>query len=111
MEAMKIIVAGRAKQDKFWSYEVLGNIRVATTGTPQQARPKVTENFVNSQVIKFYTKALGLRPGPSAIWLIYDSDNGGIKVEPDDADSHGKDGSNVAYCDGHAAMISRSMPD
>jgi prepilin-type processing-associated H-X9-DG protein len=52
---------------------------------------------------------MGLRPGPSGIWLIYDSDNGGINVEPDAADAHGAEGSNVAYCDGHAAWVRRSQ--
>jgi prepilin-type N-terminal cleavage/methylation domain-containing protein/prepilin-type processing-associated H-X9-DG protein len=90
------------------SYEVLGNIRVSTTGTPTDKRPKVTETLVSNQILKYYTKAIGLRPGPSGIWLIYDSDNGGLNGEPDDADSHGAAGSNVAYCDGHAAWVKRS---
>ena len=90
------------------SYEVLGNIRVETGGPPQVARPKVTQNFLQSHVLKYNTKAIGFKPGPSATWIIYDSDNGGINVEPDAADSHGADGSNVAYCDGHAAWVRRS---
>jgi len=90
------------------SYEVLGNIRVATTGTPQEARPKVTESFLQGHVLKYFTDSIGLRPGPTQIWLSFDSDNGGINAEPDAADSHGTDGSNVAYCDGHAAWVRRS---
>jgi prepilin-type processing-associated H-X9-DG protein len=90
------------------SYEVLGNIRVSSTGNPLVDRPKVTESFLNGHVLNYYAKALGQKPGPPGIWLIYDSDNGGINVEPDDADAHGKDGSNVAYCDGHAAWVKRS---
>jgi prepilin-type N-terminal cleavage/methylation domain-containing protein/prepilin-type processing-associated H-X9-DG protein len=91
------------------SYEVLGNIRVESSGPVQIARPKVTEKFLLTHVIKYYTKEIGLIPGPSRIWLIYDSDNGGINVEPDDADAHGKDGSNVAYCDGHASWAPRNQ--
>jgi prepilin-type N-terminal cleavage/methylation domain-containing protein/prepilin-type processing-associated H-X9-DG protein len=93
------------------SYEVLGNIRVATTGTPQEARPKVTETFLNGHALRFLPSSSGLLgsiPGPSQIWLMFDSDNGGINSEPDAADPHGKDGSNVAYCDGHAAWVRRS---
>jgi len=93
------------------SYEVLGNIRVATTGPPPEARPKVTESFLNGHTLKFLPTSSGLLgsiPGPSQTWLIFDSDNGGINSEPDAADSHGKDGSNVAYCDGHAAWVRRS---
>lgn len=90
------------------SYEVLGNIRVATTGLPQIVRPKVTEGFLQSHTLKFNSKAIGLRPGPTAIWLIFDSDNGGFNTEPDAADCHGRDGGNVAYCDGHAAWVPRA---
>jgi prepilin-type processing-associated H-X9-DG protein len=91
------------------SYEVLGNVRVSSTGVIQVDRPKVTEDFCNAQVIKYYTKAIGIKPGPSRLWLIFDSDNGGTNVEPDDADAHGRDGSNVAYCDGHAAWVRREF--
>jgi prepilin-type N-terminal cleavage/methylation domain-containing protein/prepilin-type processing-associated H-X9-DG protein len=90
------------------SYEVLGNVRVATTGSPTDKRAKVTETFCNNQVLKYYTKMIGYRPGPSGLWIVYDSDNGGINSEPDDADAHGASGSNVAYCDGHAAWVKRS---
>src|SRR5688572_10788519 len=90
------------------SYEILGNIRVEQSGPAHVARPKVTEPFLQGHVLKYNTRAMGLKPGPTAIWLVYDSDNGGINVEPDAADSHGKDGSNVAYCDGHASWVRRS---
>jgi prepilin-type N-terminal cleavage/methylation domain-containing protein/prepilin-type processing-associated H-X9-DG protein len=96
------------------SYEVLGNIRVFD-GACTSSRPKVTEELVNNRTLSGGTCSgsnnkvpAGYRPGPSATWLIYDSDNGGINVEPDAEDNHGKDGSNVAYCDGHAAWVRRS---
>jgi prepilin-type N-terminal cleavage/methylation domain-containing protein/prepilin-type processing-associated H-X9-DG protein len=92
------------------SYEVLGNIRVGSgLGSPQLDRPKVTESFVNNHALKYNTKFIPgtYIPGPTATWIIYDSDNGGINTEPDPADAHGKDGSNVAYCDGHAAWVKR----
>ncbi|HXU78719.1 MAG TPA: type II secretion system protein [Methylomirabilota bacterium] len=93
------------------SYEVLGNIRVGSgLGSPQLDRPKVTEPFINSHALT-YNKQFNpgtFIPGPTATWLIYDSDNGGINTEPDEKDAHGRDGSNVAYCDGHAAWVKRA---
>ncbi len=91
------------------SYEVTGNIRVSKTGNDHVDRPKVTDDFLNSHVLAYYTRAIGMRPGPSGIWLIHDSDNAGNNSEPDDADAHGRDGSNVAYCDGHAAWVRREF--
>lgn len=93
------------------SYELFGSIRVAQSGPVVSARPKVTENFLNSHTLEFVPASSGLlhsTPGPTQIWIVYDSDNGGINQEPDDADSHGKEGSNVAYGDGHAAWVPRS---
>ena len=55
-----------------------------------------------------YPKDGSFKPGPTQTWIIYDSDNGGINTEPDAADSHGAAGSNVAYCDSHAAWVRRS---
>ena len=90
------------------SYEVLGNIRVSSTGNKMIDRPKLTQNFLQSHTLKYYTKALNAKPGPSAIWMVYDSDSGGLKNrEPDEEDAHGKPGANVAYCDGHASWVSR----
>jgi prepilin-type N-terminal cleavage/methylation domain-containing protein/prepilin-type processing-associated H-X9-DG protein len=96
------------------SYEVLGNIRVFD-GSCVSTRPKLTETLVSNRTLSGGACAgsnnkvpAGFRPGPTGTWLIYDSDNGGINVEPDSEDNHGKDGSNVAYCDGHAAWVRRS---
>jgi prepilin-type N-terminal cleavage/methylation domain-containing protein/prepilin-type processing-associated H-X9-DG protein len=89
------------------SYEVLGNIRVSSTGNPLVDRPKITEAFLLNHELAYYTKMIGFRPGPSGIWIMYDSDNGGLNSEPDALDAHGADGSNVAYCDGHATWVRR----
>lgn len=85
------------------SYEVKGNIR-----TGPSVREMMTQDLVNRQVIKYYTAALNVKPGPSQLWFIYDSENGGINNEPDEKDCHGKDGSNFAYADGHAAWVPRN---
>ena len=90
------------------SYEVFGNIRVLSSGPKQQARPKVSDNFLLSHRIAYYTKEMGNVPGPSRTWLMFDTDNWGINQEPDDADAHGKEGSNVSYCDGHASWVPRN---
>jgi len=50
----------------------------------------------------------GLIPGPTAIWLFMDADDGkptGSNNYPDPVDNHGADGSNVSYCDGHAGWV------
>jgi prepilin-type processing-associated H-X9-DG protein len=86
------------------SYEVKGNIRVDTG-----VREKFTQRLVLTQTCKFYSKVpVGYKPGPCALWFVYDSDNGGINNEIDDADAHGRDGSNFAFCDGHAEWVPRS---
>jgi prepilin-type processing-associated H-X9-DG protein len=47
-----------------------------------------------------------MKPGPSQLWLYYDSDDGGVQVEWDKEDNHKDQGGNVAFCDGHAEWIS-----
>jgi prepilin-type N-terminal cleavage/methylation domain-containing protein/prepilin-type processing-associated H-X9-DG protein len=89
------------------SYEVKGNIR--TDKGPPEVRQKFSQRLVLTQTCKYYSKIdVGYKPGPCALWFVYDSDNGGINSEPDDADAHGKDGSNFAFCDGHAEWVPRS---
>lgn len=89
------------------SYEVKGNIRTSGPSVSPPVREIMSQQLVLGQVIKYYTPMLDHRPGPSGLWFIYDSENGGINNEPDDKDNHGKDGSNFAYCDGHAAWVPR----
>ncbi|MGI8967099.1 MAG: prepilin-type N-terminal cleavage/methylation domain-containing protein [Limisphaerales bacterium] len=98
-----------AKSTNGHSYEVLGNIRVSSTGVLAVDRPKLTQNLVNNQVIKFYAKAIGMKPGASGIWELHENDNGGVNVEPDVGDAHGRDGGNVQYCDGHSAFVPRKQ--
>ncbi len=86
------------------SYEVKGNIQTPT------GRRKLTQNFVLEYTITTYNhpQYKNTRPGPSGIWFINDNDDGAINSEPDEKDAHGKEGSNFAYCDGHAAWVARS---
>jgi prepilin-type N-terminal cleavage/methylation domain-containing protein/prepilin-type processing-associated H-X9-DG protein len=94
------------------SYEVKGNIR--TDQGPPAVRQKFSQKLVLTQTCKYYSKVpVGYKPGPCALWFVYDSDNGGIPPnggnnEPDDGDAHGKDGSNFAFCDGHAEWVQRN---
>ena len=80
------------------SYEVLGEIRDV----------KVTQNFVNNYVMQHNTKYMGSKPGASAFWFFHDADDAPQNVELDPEDNHGREGGNVAYCDGHAAWVKRS---
>ncbi|MEO6183395.1 MAG: DUF1559 domain-containing protein [Verrucomicrobiota bacterium] len=91
------------------SYEVKGNIRVSTG-----VREKFTQNLALNQVLKYYKRPgyENTKPGPSALWFVYDSDGQvvpNINNEPDPLDAHGKAGSNFAYCDGHAAWVQRKI--
>ncbi len=86
------------------SYEVLGIIY----------NLRKTEKVVNTWELKRATGHIGLRPGPSRVWLMFDADDGqppgpGVYGNyPDKADNHGADGSQVNFCDGHAEWIPRS---
>src|SRR5205823_554256 len=92
------------------SFEVLGAIQQVVPGAGARALTnKVTMNFAqsfanynNNNVPK------GFRPGPSAVWLMFDQDDPGTNLILDDQDNHGKAGGNVVYCDGHAAWVQRS---
>jgi prepilin-type N-terminal cleavage/methylation domain-containing protein/prepilin-type processing-associated H-X9-DG protein len=78
------------------SYEVLGLIR----GTI-----RLKESVALGYTIQVFTPLIGSQPGPSALWLYWESDNAGINIQWDKSDNHGADGGNVAYCDGHAAWV------
>jgi len=89
------------------SYEVKGNIRTDTG--PPAVRQKFTQRLVLTQTCRYYSKVpVGYKPGPCALWVIYDNDGGLFNSEPDDTDAHGKDGSNFAFCDGHAEWVPRN---
>lgn len=54
----------------------------------------------------------GQTGGPADMWITYDEDEPGImdgsrpnNDYPDPGDNHGTDGSNVAFCDGHASWV------
>ena len=92
------------------SYEVKGNIRTSYPNTPT-VREKMSLELCNRQTIKYYSAAMGAKPGPAALWFIQDSDgtaSPNINNEPDVLDAHGANGSNFAYADGHAVWVPRN---
>lgn len=86
------------------SYEVYGYMSL---------NPRVRKTQKTAQTYQHKENAFGLRgmiPGPSQLWLIVDADDGfqGTKNNyPDRVDNHGIEGSNVAFCDGHAEFVKR----
>ena len=63
--------------------------------------------------LKNYQAALGLMPGASQVLLMTDADdtgNGGSPNNnwPDPEDNHGKEGSVMNFCDGHAEFVKRN---
>lgn len=105
-----------AKMPNFFglSYEVFGLF----TGS-SIPNPKKTESRVNSFTIRANHPFLaGRRPGPSAVFLMVDSDTGSTEPPvlskgnnsnfPDQDDNHGLDGSQMSFCDGHAEFVKRA---
>jgi prepilin-type N-terminal cleavage/methylation domain-containing protein len=96
------------------SYEVFGLF----TGSGID-NPKKTESRVNGFQIKATHPFLAnVKPGPSQIFIMVDSDTGGTEPPvlsktgnsnfPDPEDNHGRDGNNMNFCDGHAAFIKQA---
>jgi prepilin-type N-terminal cleavage/methylation domain-containing protein len=96
------------------SYEIFGTMgQVQPDGTPLSI--KKTDRSVNSKLITRYTSALGTKPGASNILLFLDADDSGSEGLgslhnnwPDPVDNHGKDGTCMNFCDGHAQWIRRA---
>lgn len=109
-----------AKTPNFFglSYEILGLFTGNDSdGTPIDY-PKKTESRVNAFQIRGNHATLpNMRPGASGVFLIVDSDTGAVEPVvlsknnnsnfPDPEDNHGKDGSNMSFCDGHAEFVKR----
>jgi prepilin-type N-terminal cleavage/methylation domain-containing protein/prepilin-type processing-associated H-X9-DG protein len=87
------------------SFEVLGCVLDTN---------KVTQQFVNTWSLKNNKNLKGMVPGATGFWIFHDSDEGPAadgssgNNQLDPSDNHGKDGGNVAYCDGHAKWVARS---
>ncbi len=73
---------------------------------------KKKEDTVNAFTICYYAPAIGMKPGPSRVFLITDADDvlpgPGIDLNdwPDSpTDNHGAAGQNFSFCDGHAQWV------
>jgi prepilin-type processing-associated H-X9-DG protein len=95
------------------SYEINGNFTVRATGTPITTKKK--EDTVNAFTIYAYTPALGMKPGPSRVFLLRDADDTRVGVSNDSndwpdspTDNHGGAGANFSFCDGHAQWVKQS---
>jgi len=94
-------------------YEVMGCL----TGSGV-THLKKTEQLVANHIIKNSPQWLGTKQSPSSVFLMSDADRGSLEpVEfakannsnfPDPEDNHGKDGSNMNFCDGHAEFVKRA---
>jgi prepilin-type N-terminal cleavage/methylation domain-containing protein/prepilin-type processing-associated H-X9-DG protein len=90
---------GGAKGSNGHSYEILGEVR----------SNKVTLQFCNTYILQY--NPTHIRPGPSRLWLMHDSDDAGVNNQWDPPDNHGAFGGNVNYCDGHAAWLPNKQHD
>lgn len=86
------------------SFEVLGSI------TQNGITSKVTQQFALSMVA-LRSALAGSKPGPSRLWLMFDSDDGGTNLKWESADNHGSAGGNIVYCDGHSGWLPSAKRD
>jgi prepilin-type N-terminal cleavage/methylation domain-containing protein/prepilin-type processing-associated H-X9-DG protein len=85
------------------SYEVQGTMPRSTVVSPYAL--KKTQKRVDAYVLVATPGMIGTSPGPSAFWLLFDSDNRPLNNVWDSNDNHGSSGGNVLYCDGHAGWV------
>lgn len=110
-----VVLAKQANSFRGLSYEVFG---LFTGTSPPVPRPKKTEARLQSFTIQNNPTFAGMRPGSSDVFLMVDSDTGngpGLVPSrgnnsnyPDPEDNHGNEGSNMAFCDGHAEFVKRA---
>jgi prepilin-type N-terminal cleavage/methylation domain-containing protein/prepilin-type processing-associated H-X9-DG protein len=94
-------------------YEVMGCL----TGSGVSSLKK-TEQLVSSHTIQNSPQWLGQKQSPASVFLMSDADRGSVEPAvfaksnnsnfPDTEDNHGKDGSNMNFCDGHAEFVTRT---
>ena len=95
------------------SYECFGTFTFRTSSSDSGVGMKKKESSVNSFTIYHYGPAMGMKPGPSRIFLLTDGDDtlsqtgvADLNNWPDSVnDNHGKDGQNFTFCDGHAEWV------
>jgi prepilin-type N-terminal cleavage/methylation domain-containing protein len=96
------------------SFECFGTFGVRDPANPSSSvSTKKKESTVNSFTIRYYSAALGVKPGPSRIFLLTDADDTSTLVDKNDinnwpdspTDNHGKEGQNFTFCDGHSEWV------
>jgi hypothetical protein len=95
------------------SYEIFGTMaQLSANGATISL--KKTDRSVNSKAVTKFTEAIGTMPGAAGIMLFLDADDTGSEGLgsthnnwPDPEDNHGKDGTCMNFCDGHAQWIKR----
>jgi prepilin-type N-terminal cleavage/methylation domain-containing protein/prepilin-type processing-associated H-X9-DG protein len=98
------------------SYECFGTFGVRTGVGSASTSTKKKEDTVNAFTDWYYPPALGMKPGPSRIFLITDADDTAAVLDPTDinnwpnslTDNHGAAGQNFSFCDGHAQWVRQS---
>lgn len=110
-----IVLAKAANQYHGLSYEVFG---LFTGASPPVPNPKKTEPRLQSFTPRNNPAFAGRMVSPCDIFLMVDSDTGGgsgivpsrgnNSNYPDPEDNHGKEGSNMSFCDGHAEWVTRA---
>ena len=110
---LKSLAAYSPQDSNGLGYEVFGLL----TGS-SIANPKKTELKIMGHTIKNSPQWLGSKLSPSSVFLMVDADNGSVEPVvfakpdnsnfPDPEDNHGKDGSNMNFCDGHATFVKRA---
>lgn len=83
------------------------------------ASPKKTEQSILAHAIQNAPQHLGRRLAPVLVFLMVDADRGSTEPVvlarpnnsnfPDPEDNHGRDGSNMNFCDGHAEFVKRQQ--
>ncbi len=102
-----IVLAKPANSFRGLSYEVFG---LFTGAAPPVPSPKKTEQRLQAYTPRNNPAFAGMQVSSSDIFLMVDADigSGNKSNYPDSEDNHGAEGSNMAFCDGHAEWITRA---
>lgn len=83
------------------SYEIISEI----------GGKRLTQQVANTYALRTVPDMIGRVPGPTALWLVFDSDDAGQNQHWNPVDNHKDDGGNVAYTDGHAVWVPNRRHD
>ena len=97
------------------SYECFGTFGLRPGQGASAVSTKKTEASVNQFTCWYYPAAIGVKPGPSRIFVVTDADDTAAIVDPNDinnwpdspTDNHGRFGQNFSFCDGHAEWVTQ----